>query len=63
MQFLVKGAALWLDAPQPGGYFVRAPLGQRFLGAALDVPTAAGKTGTASMPSSDRRWSTARRLP
>lgn len=45
MQFLVKDAALWLDAPQPGGYFVRAPLGQRFLSVTLEVTNTGGQNG------------------
>jgi len=41
----VTEAALWDDGPQPGGYYIHRPLGQRFLMATVHATNTGGQNG------------------
>ncbi|MEJ5311992.1 MAG: hypothetical protein WHX52_19680 [Anaerolineae bacterium] len=45
IHFQVKDASLWDDGPQPGGYYIHAPLGRRFLMVTIQATNTGGQNG------------------
>lgn len=45
IQYQVTGASLWLDGPQPGGYYIHVPLGQQFVMVSVKATNTGGQSG------------------
>lgn len=45
IQYQVTDASLWLDGPQPGGYYIHVPLGQQFVKVTVKVTNTGGQRG------------------
>lgn len=45
IQYQVMDASIWLDGPQPGGYYIHVPLGQEFVMVTVKATNTGGQSG------------------
>ncbi len=45
IQYQVKDASIWLDGPQPGGFYIHVPLGQEFVMVTVQATNTGGQSG------------------